>query len=723
MKYPMINKQPRREVNVPELSGGLNLRDSLTGIRDNQMTDCVNMWYKNGMLRTRPTVINKVEAVLNDEATEIADYKIKKHNAYFKDQQLVSIRYKNLDKQYIGFMFVSKDNVQTLPQIVTDAEEYFVVLFGSELYCYTSMRNIFKLKLPCENEHEWTKMTADDMYVPVYMTNGRAGKSYYSYEATMFESVNLIGNKVKYYYSTVNPGVTDDGKCIMLYEFPIMKVNWISHISATITNAKGERTTHEITTNGDEIITYFESKHNSNWSKDTDGLEMIVQVDRTKIGNITRFAVGFRYADSTKGENHSINGWALIPQNAECIENNLEVVVAYESLEEDEKTKEKIFLMTRTEWFGGTSNGINGGTRLFLGGNTSDGERSLIVWSALNNPLYFPENNYAYVGDSASAVVGFGKQSNMLVIFKENETYYTKYVQNDNITAEDIINQSVVDYQASSVYFPITLINAEIGCGCAETIQLCRNRLVWADLDGKIYTLVTNNQYSERNIYEIGEMIEQRLKAESNLKDAFSCDWEGCYVLLVGGHIYVMDYNSDGYQYVYSYQKNEDANIRIPWYYWELPECTLNTVAFVTDGLLKIGYAEFLQGVNLLCRWLTLGESAEQKDEVVKSMLVSKLFEFSAGNYLKNIDRISIGIGKNGVVPIKISFVSDVGVESETVILNALNRNEREANFITVKNFHPTTRAVRTFGVKIECEGPLCIDGLSVQYRLLGGVK
>ena len=57
MKYPMINKKPRREVNVPELSGGLNLRDSLTAIRDNQMTDGVNMWYKDGALRTRPSFV------------------------------------------------------------------------------------------------------------------------------------------------------------------------------------------------------------------------------------------------------------------------------------------------------------------------------------------------------------------------------------------------------------------------------------------------------------------------------------------------------------------------------------------------------------------------------------------------------------------------------------------------------------------------------------------
>ena len=65
MKYPMINRQPRREVNVPELSGGLNLRDSLSGIRDNQMTDCVNMWYKEGMLRTRPAIGN-ANSILGD---------------------------------------------------------------------------------------------------------------------------------------------------------------------------------------------------------------------------------------------------------------------------------------------------------------------------------------------------------------------------------------------------------------------------------------------------------------------------------------------------------------------------------------------------------------------------------------------------------------------------------------------------------------------------------
>ena len=49
-------------------------------------------------------------------------------------------------------------------------------------------------------------------------------------------------------------------------------------------------------------------------------------------------------------------------------------------------------------------------------GNSLNKEKALVVWSGLNDPLYFSENAYFYVGDTTSKVTGFGKQSNMLVI-------------------------------------------------------------------------------------------------------------------------------------------------------------------------------------------------------------------------------------------------------------------------------------------------------------------
>ena len=54
MKYPSINKQPTRSINIPELSGGLNLRDGISAVNDNQLTDCKNIWFKDAILKTRP---------------------------------------------------------------------------------------------------------------------------------------------------------------------------------------------------------------------------------------------------------------------------------------------------------------------------------------------------------------------------------------------------------------------------------------------------------------------------------------------------------------------------------------------------------------------------------------------------------------------------------------------------------------------------------------------
>lgn len=54
MKYPSISKQPMRSISIPELSGGINLRDGISAVNDNQLTDCKNIWFKDAILKTRP---------------------------------------------------------------------------------------------------------------------------------------------------------------------------------------------------------------------------------------------------------------------------------------------------------------------------------------------------------------------------------------------------------------------------------------------------------------------------------------------------------------------------------------------------------------------------------------------------------------------------------------------------------------------------------------------
>lgn len=81
------------------------------------------------------------------------------------------------------------------------------------------------------------------------------------------------------------------------------------------------------------------------------------------------------------------------------------------------------------------------------------------------DPTYFPMSQYNFAADASEGITGFGKQQNMLVIFKEHSvgraTYGTAKVNGRE--------QITMDY---------TRINSRIGCDLPWTIQLVENNLV-----------------------------------------------------------------------------------------------------------------------------------------------------------------------------------------------------------------------------------------------------
>ena len=379
--------------------------------------------------------------------------------------------------------------------------------------------------------------------------------------------------------------------------------------------------------------------------------------------------------------------------------------------------------MTRTEWYGGSSEGMAGGTRLFLCGNKKDEEKALVQWSGRDNPLYFPDNAYMYVGSNDGSVTGFGKQSDMLVIFKSNETWFTQYTRNSNIDADDLIDQTVVGYTASSVYFPLTLINANIGCNYPDTVELCRNRLVWLDDDNRVYTLVSENQYNERNIFVVSEMVERLIKG--GFSSASACDWEGHYVLCLDGNLLLMDYNSYGYQYISSYSKTEDAQLRIPWYYWEQPE------AYAKGGIVLSLYNK----LNYICINGSELQSGCYADDLINDRTVegevrriecsftTKLFDFSAPAIKKQIYRTDVQLSNNGGDEIRVEFVTDRGTDETETALCEEYTGERAAGYLENKAFFPSIRNIRTFGIRFSCKGFLAVDGISFNFKTAGGIR
>lgn len=761
MKYPYINKQSRREIAIPKLSGGLNLRDSITGVADNQLIDCNNMWYADGMLRTRPALktslsqINYINKENFNAATNLRFHKeicvnyggyrcvLASYKMLINDEEQGACAYE------IGFEFQSAVKTFALPSIENIGSgsdiTYFLVEKGGVLYCYISNGSIYTLEYAKEiqlgeESPVWETLSESDIYVPiVYAHCKRSGWS--EFEGTQFEGYNLIGNSYKMIYSAYNEADSDTSHP-MRYALgqPLAKTGKISvEITSYDKDSERSRTVeHTISYTEDEYNSFSEGNIFVEKSADTqDGLYLFVKYNY----------VGFLFKPGLPafGEIANLNTDELIWKYGFCEDN----VVITAPIELSESEKSRVFNMTQSIWFGGSALGINGGSRLFLCGNTTDEQQALVIWSGLNNPLYFSENNYAYIGNSVQRVTGFGKQGENLIIFKENETYYSYYADNSSITADDLINQTVVDYQANSVYFPMITLHSSIGCDCPDSVQLCRNRLVWAHSDGNVYSLVSNNQYSEQTIYKVSEMIHKKLIGDSNLQTARSCDFGGHYILMSGKNIYVMDYNSYGYQYVYSCSKTEDSNIQIPWYCWEFPflygedgtdTYTTADICAIGDVMLLGSYynasnnskkstVSFAMSVGEYdaADWVYINDFNSKRlkltENAIGCSLCTKCFELGVGLYNANIECVRLNLGLNDAAPITVKFITEAGEETVIVQNKAGATSHTQVGYIRPKNLYPSIKCILRLGVSLECEGVIAVDGLSLLYRLLGSAK
>ncbi len=712
---PMISNTPYHKLTIPELSGGVNLRDGISLINDNQLTDVKNMWYKDGVLRTRPGVsdLHYYHKAYGEGSVPFDACKVKAHDIYkeLSDEtyteicRLVTVH--NIDNRTVYFFWIGEKIYKTLPSISFCANNFLVVAHKGQLYAFVN--GLFVEKLD-ETKNEWVDVSDEEIHTPTVTINGTAVNGANSNYGTQLEPYNLLSKKYKMKFSTVDISRDENEmKYALLHSIRDHDEGALYQgaiITAEITNKDGTSTTHQAEIN--YLGSAYEEKPNL-----SDGLRMVVS------GGNVYFYKGEEVATVSRSE-HVENNLVI---TAPCPDNRL-----------------KVCQMTRSIWFGGASQGINGGTRLFLCGNKE--EKNLVIWSDLDNPLYFPENNYFYVGDPSQDVTCFGKQSDMLVIFKESETYYTRYTENSSITAEQIINQSVVDIVSTSVYFPLIQIHSSIGCDCPDTVELCRNRLVWASSDGKVHTLQSANQYSERAIFQVGEMVYNRLKNKKNdslslkiMKEAVSCDWNGHYLLNIGGSVFVMDYNSYGYQYVSSYSKSEDANLKIPWYIFEVSGLGLYDMIFTVSGCLKTfakrtGHSGFYlgtlnneQGFDEVYESDTTEYGLDIVKIPIKSVVQTKLFDFGAPTVKKSIPKIELALGANGGVPIHATVITENSTDESEIVIDEPEEQDYAAGYFQNRLIRPANKRACRVGLKLECEGEMSIDAISLQYKSLGGMK
>lgn len=684
MRFPTINGQRRQKVTIPQLNGGVNYRDAMNLLNDNQLTDVRNMWFKDGALRTRYGItVNKDYGV----PQTMFEGEIKSH--CFCRSSGTTFVVEEIDDGLYEFANVHAFDIDGCLVASTGDTRFgkggLIVPFGQR-YNGENYDAIIYFSLPdsqsdsqceiCGVRIEMGEVVLDTLspYVPTVFVSGTGDKVTGTESAGgyMLEGYNFLTNEYIAYYNT-------DAESTKYY-FP--------------TASKGNT-----------VIEYTQGSTRYTWSGAvganavrSEGIDITV--------NITSDYIEF------SSPLPAVNGRS----------NNLKVTTRSQVAGQEAG----IFPTLKSHaWFGGSGDGIGGGTRLFLAGDVYTPNR--VYFSSLNNPLYFSENNYIDVGSTDSSITAFGKQSDMLVIFKDDETYFATYVAGESLKAEDVMSGIAVDIETLRATFPITQLSGNIGCDLPSTIRNMQNRLMWADSYGRVWTLIYSNEYSTRNIRAIGGLISRKLKDSNiNLDSAIAVNYDNYYMLLAydvekqTNVAFVLDTEDYGYAYYTSYGSDKKAQNSMGWYAWELPQMNIlfsderagSPLIFAKDGERLIAY--------------TMADGDDEKLEAdgtttttpISCMFQTKLFDMKYPEKQKSFDRIYLSIGESRELCAQAVYVTEKGnfTDSAKIASDGIS-DAFTAQFIGGVTLSPNIRSKR-FALRLENEGRMYVDGISIYYKV-----
>lgn len=207
---------------------------------------------------------------------------------------------------------------------------------------------------------------------------------------------------------------------------------------------------------------------------------------------------------------------------------------------------------------------------------------------------YFPVENYNFAGDTEEAITAFGKQQNMLVIFKRSSV------------GRATMSTTTTDSDRLVIEMPYTAINSRIGCDMPWTVQLVENNLVFCNSKQGVHIVLDSSSAHENNIVGISQKVNGDARRPGLLNDitdldkACSFDDDSRYWLVANGKAYVWDYELSAYK-------------KPSWFYYT----NINAVSFfrsetksyhLSDGgitVLDDSFADYGEGIEKVYQFAT----------------------------------------------------------------------------------------------------------------------
>lgn len=160
-------------------------------------------------------------------------------------------------------------------------------------------------------------------------------------------------------------------------------------------------------------------------------------------------------------------------------------------------------------------------------------------WSgnhAVMDPGYFPMEQYNLAADSTEAITGFGKQQNLLVIFKEGSVGKAGFETTTMASGRVMLSM------------PYTRINDSVGCDLPGSIRLIGNNLVFCNTAQGVHMLRDSSAAYENNVICISGKVNgtpSRPGLLAAVRAGGRCagfDDDSRYWLVSDGEAFVWDY-------------------------------------------------------------------------------------------------------------------------------------------------------------------------------------
>ena len=364
------------------------------------------------------------------------------------------------------------------------------ILDGSDLICYDATVT----PATCASV---------DGHVPKVTIGGTVG--YYTnavppvytepYAGVKFEQFNLITNKYIQSFAGVDENYIDNG------HGHFVKNAYFQTASFPLDSSAGVKVYCGYTTGDDDGYTWTELDDTHIYVDYSTG---IIQID----------------ANTTTG----LNPYTWVGEPLVVGQDNIRIEVTIDDTKRDSTTtREKITKCKVAKGFG-----INGyDNQLFVANN--DDNKCQLYWSEIDKIEYWPDLQYAALGQDDSKIVSLSSMGAYLVAHKDSASRQ-HYLCNVGI-------KTVNDY--STVQLSVEKVIIGSGCVCPYGSQNFGEPLFVTEtgIQALTYRDLTNQEIETIR----GDRVNARLLTEDNLQDAVTAVYKYFYLFAVNDHIYILD--------------------------------------------------------------------------------------------------------------------------------------------------------------------------------------